>query len=278
MTDNKVRELQLIELDMLKEVLKVFEKHNIRYYALGGTLLGSVRHEGFIPWDDDIDIGVPRPDYEKLIRIFKKELPDYLVPVFFKNQTDSRPIYWIQVQNKKTMVKQHIANKEINTRVWIDIFPLDAMPTNSVSRKAHSLRLLYWRMRIQLSMFDENVHQNRAGRPFYEKAIIKLYQLTKIGSKSSPYKMMSNLDKLLRHYDYEKEDHLINFMGIWKLKEMFPKKVYGDGKLYPFEDIMLMGPEDADFVLTQMYWDYMKPVNPEQQSAHHAIEIVQLSE
>ncbi len=276
MTDERIRELQLIELDMLKEVLRIFEKHNIRYFALGGTLLGAVRHEGFIPWDDDIDIGVPRPDYEKLIKLFKEELPDHLKPVYFKNQTDKRPIYWIQVQNQKTSVKQHIANEEIITKVWIDIFPLDAMPTNPVSRKAHSLRLLYWRMRIQLSMFDENVHQNRAGRPFYEKAIIRLYLLTKIGSKSDTYKMMRNLDILLKVYDYEKEDHLINFMGIWKLKEMFPKKIYGEGKLYRFEDIMLMGPSDADYVLTQMYGDYMKPVDPDKQSAHHAIEIVEL--
>ena len=71
---NDLRKLQLVELDILKEFLRICKKHHLRYYALGGTLLGAVRHEGFIPWDDDIDVGMPRPDFRRFEKIVEKEL------------------------------------------------------------------------------------------------------------------------------------------------------------------------------------------------------------
>ena len=278
MKKEELRKLQLIELDMVKEILKVFEKYQIRYYMLGGTLLGAVRHKGFIPWDDDIDLGVPRKDYEKFLAIAKEALPDHLVAETYKDQKDEeRPIYYCQVKNKKTKIVQHISKKDYETNVWVDIFPLDGMPDNPALREIHSLRLLYRRLRVQFSMFDENVHLHRKNRPWHEKALIRLYEITKIGSSSAPYDMMSRLDHDMCLYDYDQQNYVINFMGTWKLKEMFPKKVYGKGKLYAFEDIELNGPEDSDYVLKQMYGDYMKPIqNVEEQYEHHSIEIKEL--
>ncbi len=275
--ETELRTMQLIELDMLKTLIQLFQKHNIRYYALGGTLLGAVRHKGFIPWDDDIDVGVPRPDYERFLKIAETELPENLKVVYFRNMNEKRPIYASQVQNQDTVIVQHAANKDNVTKVWIDVFPLDGMPDNSLMRKIQSFHLLYRRMRIQFSMFDENVHQHRKNRPWYEKALIELYRKTKIGSSSDPYDMMEKMDRALTKYDYEKCGYLINFMGAWKLKEMFPKSVYGKGKEYPFEDITITGPEDADYVLTQMYGDYRTPIRQaSEQKEHHSIEILRL--
>ncbi len=278
--NTQLRELQNIELDMLKTILEIFEKRHINYYALGGTLLGCVRHKGFIPWDDDIDLGVPRPDYERFLAIAEKELPEHLRIVYYRTQKgEKRPIYMCQVQNTNVKIRQNIANKPIETYAWVDIFPLDGMPDNSVLRKIHSFYLLYRRLRIQFSMFDENVHQFRTNRPWYEKALIKFYRMTKIGSNSNPFEMMEKMDKALTKNDYEKCGWIINFMGAWKLKEMFPKSVYGNGKMYPFEDIYLNAPENSDFVLKQMYGDYMTPVqNMDEIENHHKMEIVQINE
>ena len=74
---DNLRELQLTELNILKELLPFFERNHITYFALGGTMLGAVRHQGFIPWDDDIDIGVPREDYERLLSL-QNQLPPHL--------------------------------------------------------------------------------------------------------------------------------------------------------------------------------------------------------
>ena len=273
--DNTLRKLQLLELDMLKEVLAVCGRHGIPYYALGGTLLGAVRHRGFIPWDDDIDIGIPRPDYERFLSFAEKELPAHLHPVWFERQSgDERPVYACQVRDDRYEVIQHIANEPIRTNLWIDIFPLDGMPDGKIARKIHSFRLLYRRARIQFSMFDRNVHQHRTNRPWYERAAIRFFRATGFGSRSSPFKMMEKMDRALKKYPYGQCGWLVNFMGAWKLKEMFRKSVYGDGADYPFEDLAIRGPADADAVLTQMYGNYMEPVrDPEEQKKHHGMEI-----
>ncbi|MBO5987370.1 MAG: LicD family protein, partial [Lachnospiraceae bacterium] len=75
-TDNsELRKLQLTILELLKLFKEICEKHHLRYFMVGGTMLGAIRHQGFIPWDDDLDVGMPRPDYEKFIKIAKQELP-----------------------------------------------------------------------------------------------------------------------------------------------------------------------------------------------------------
>lgn len=278
MNKEELRKMQEIELSMVKEVLKIIEKHHLRYFMLGGTLLGAVRHKGFIPWDDDVDLGMPRPDYDRFIELAKKELPDYLKLETYKDQrNEKRLIYYCQIRNLNTSIVQHIAKKDYYTNVWIDVFPLDGMPDNPLLRKMHSYRLLYERMRVQYSMFDENVHLHRKNRPLHERALITFYNVTKFGANSEPFIRMEKLDKNMRKYNYDDTQYLINFMGTWKLKEMFPKSVYQEGKLYPFEDIELVGPVDADYVLRQMYGDYLTPIaNTEDQYEHHSIEIKQL--
>lgn len=273
-----LRELQLAELNMLKEVLKICEKHHITYFALGGTLLGAVRHKGFIPWDDDIDIGIPRPEYERFFVIARNELPEFLSAECYRTEKLSgvkRPVYACQIRNQNVEIVQHIANNPIRTHAWIDVFPLDGMPDNKALRIIHSMVLLYRRMLIQFSMFDDNVHTKRKNRPWYEKAIIFIYRITRIGHNNNPYDMMEKMDRSLIRYDYDSCSFLINFMGAWKLKELFPKSVYGKGKQYVFEDLMINGPQDADTVLRQMYGDYMTPpVNQEEMVNHHSIQIV----
>ena len=86
--ENELRRLQLVELDILKEFLRICDKYHLRYYALGGTLLGAVRHKGFIPWDDDVDIGMPRPDFCRFEQVIEKELPDYFHYLSYKNTAD----------------------------------------------------------------------------------------------------------------------------------------------------------------------------------------------
>ena len=76
---SKVRQIQLGELSLLEKYIEICSKYNLRYYALGGTLLGAIRHKGFIPWDDDMDLGMPRKDYEKFLEICEKELPDHVI-------------------------------------------------------------------------------------------------------------------------------------------------------------------------------------------------------
>ena len=126
-----------IELEMLKLVDKICQKHNLHYSLVGGSLLGAVRHKGFIPWDDDIDLAMKRKDYEKFLKIAQKELPKQ----YFVQYCETEPLYdrgHAQIRNSETtaIINTDIVNSAAyNKGIWIDIFPLDAIPDNPLLRK-----------------------------------------------------------------------------------------------------------------------------------------------
>lgn len=262
----ELRDLQLRELDILNECLKIIEKYNLRYFMLGGTFLGAIRHKGFIPWDDDIDIGMPRPDYEKFIEIAEKELPDYLKLVSFKNDSNYKK-YFIKIINKNISFIREDTIEQNETNLWIDIFPLDGMPNNKVLRKIHAFKLLFRRLQFQYSVFNYGVNI-RKKRPLHEQILIKLgYVYTKIVHLNVD-KQLKKLDKLLQKYSYEKSTYVVNFMGAYKFKEMFPKSYYDNPIEYDFENTKLIGASEYDKILTQMYGDYMRPPAENQRFSH----------
>lgn len=272
---SQTRRLQMMELDIFKKVIEICNKYNLRYFALDGTLLGAIRHQGFIPWDDDIDIGMPRDDYEKFLHIASKELPQYLK--VSKYTDHKRPIiYFTQIYNINTKLLNKSSKKVRETNVWIDIFPIDGMPNNNILRKIHSLKLLFIRMLIQFSVFDENVHSYRKNRPLHEKILIKFCQVTNIGKSFDSLKLMKNADVLLRKYEYNKSNYIVDFFSAYKFKEMFPKYYYGEGIQVPFEDITINVPVKHRDVLSQIYGDYMKLPSEQDKYTQHCIEIVEL--
>ena len=265
---DNLRDLQLIELDILKEALKVFEKNNISYYALGGTMLGAARHHGFIPWDDDIDIGVPREDYERLCEI-SAQLPAYLKFCTYK-ENPAFPYYFSRIEDARVIVRSTRAEIDELTPAWIDIFPLDGMPNNLIFRKLHGCAILVTRMFFQISRFDTIVNTKRTNRPALEKVIIQLVKKFHIQNWISKRFTFNLLDKTLTRFSYTGSDYQINAMGAYKLREMFHKNIFGAGQLYPFEDIHIRGPEYYETYLTQLYGSWRTPADF---SHHEVVEI-----
>ncbi len=266
---NDTRELsrvQSIIWDIMKELLPIIESGGYKYYMLGGTLLGAVRHRGFIPWDDDIDIGMPRDDYERFIASVSSALPEHLK---LRTYTDDSPhhYYFSRIVDTRHELRRTGSTVERNEDIWVDIFPLDGMPNGRFLRYIHMLRLLYIRMRYHIASFDR-VNLKRPGRPLSERIVIGIVRHTGLGTRSDPRKWLDKLDRLLKKYPLEHSDLIINFMGQYKFKEMFPVAWYGEGTMYDFEDTELCGPCDYDKVLTRQYGDYMTP--PENRNAHAA--------
>ena len=140
--NKKLSDVQVIIWDIMKYLKDYLEKNNITYYMLGGTLLGAIRHQGFIPWDDDIDIGIPRGEYEKFINEISKKLPEHLELHTYKNNKNHHYYFSRIVDNRHTL-KRTGSLVDRNEELWIDVFPLDGMPNNFIIRKIHMLKLLY---------------------------------------------------------------------------------------------------------------------------------------
>ncbi len=139
----KTKEIWAIELDLLKEFIRVCKKYGLTYYAIGGTLLGAVRHKGFIPWDDDIDIVMPRKDYNQLLKVSQKEFNE----PYFLQTAETEYKFWrshIQIRNSNTTGAILIdVPHNINRGIFIDVFPLDSIPDSKRKRTKIAKRLKY---------------------------------------------------------------------------------------------------------------------------------------
>ena len=269
---DNLRALQLAELDILKNVLALFEKHGITYFALGGTMLGAVRHKGFIPWDDDIDIGVPREDYERLTEVFK-ELPEHL----FFDSVEADPDYlhyFAKVENRRFQIHSKRSVNGETEYAWVDLFPLDGMPNSGWRRKIHGWAILAHRAMYVIARFDETANLARENRPFSERVMIwgvKAFRLQRLFSKQRTRRSM---DRTLKRFPYATSNYNLNAMGAYKLREMFNKEVFGEGRLYPFEDIEIRGAQDYETYLTQMYGDWRTPAD----LTHHKVTEITVDE
>jgi lipopolysaccharide cholinephosphotransferase len=265
-------DLQNYIWDIMKVILKFMEKEGTEYYMLGGTLLGAVRHKGFIPWDDDIDIGIPRGEYERFLSDIKRELPDYMAVRTYKNSRNHH-YYFSRIVDKRYKVKRTGSEVDRLEEVWVDIFPLDGMPNRFIERQIHKAKLLASRVMYHVATFDK-VNLKRPNRPYYEKVLIRLIKFFHLGKRGNMYFWLNTIDRLLKKYPYSKSDWCINFMGQYMFREMFPKEYYGNGRLYDFEECRMMGPENAHAVLSKQYGDYMKFPKDADRNTHASVLIV----
>ena len=276
MNDEELKIIQKKELDILKEIIAVCERHNITYYAAGGTLLGTIRHQGFIPWDDDIDIEIIRPDYNKFIKYAKKELPSHLKLENWKLAPGKSKVPYLKVLDTTTEIMQNYASKPVYTNLYIDIFPFDGMPDpDSITGKLYKIKYLALRVFRNYADMD-NIHMHRKNRPFIERALIKFGMLTRIDRMLDFDKIMRKSEAQLCKYNFHKSSYYISGYGNAKLREIMPSYYYGKGKKYKFEDIMINGPAKPERVLKQLYGDFMKMPPENERNLQHNTTVIKL--
>ena len=270
MENNRLSPIQSHELAILRQVVEICEREHITYYLQGGTMLGAIRHKGFIPWDDDIDLGFPREDYERLLRCVSASLPDYMKLRTYNDSSDHH-YYFARVVDTRYRIERLGGLEHRQEELWVDLFPLDGMPNNVLMRQIHKLRLSIGRLKFHLSTI-EKVNIKRPGRSALEKLVINFAIKTGVGHKGNTVAICDKIDRMLKKYPIEGSDWIVNFMGqtSFKFTEMIPKRIYGKGALYPFEDMTLMGPEDYDGYLKSLYGDYMTPPEDSNKNAHVA--------
>ena len=248
-----LKRIQEQELILLKECIKLCEDNNIEYFSLGGTLLGAVRHQGFIPWDDDLDLGIPRKYYDKLIKL----LSDNDEVVLEKNIINLNVL-----QYKK---KENIQIGSESYSVYIDLFPLDGVPNGKIARKVFLTKFLLYSVLYKFSIVDK---LNIVDRGFVGNLVVDLMKKSKINKILSSERIVEKLHKIAATYSFDDSEFVGNILGRYREKEIVSKKIFGNSKLLKFEDIEIRSPEDYDGYLKHIYGDYMKLPKEEDRIAH----------
>lgn len=249
-----------VQLEILNEIDKVCKKHNITYFAEWGTLLGTVRHGGYIPWDDDVDIAMKRQDYERFVAVTSKELPEGYEVLNYNHQKDYWDIMSRVLNSKSIIYTPEFLEKNHNMPYicGVDIFPLDYITENKSEEK----------IQRELIDFVKGVADSW-GHGSLEGTLLEgmLHQIEKMccvkidrkkDLKKQLYKIVCALYAL---YD---ESEAKNIGLIAKYLEVgdcvYPKESYADSVRLPFENITLPVPIGYDLVLTRKYGDYMQNV------------------
>lgn len=268
MSENNIKKLQKIDLEILKKVLKIFDKYNLSYYILGGTMLGAIRHKGFIPWDDDIDLGMPRKDYENFLLVAPDELKDGLKIINYR--TNPEYTYYItrvlDTNSKVVELRYSFQNK--TTYAAIDIFPLDGTPNNKILRKMFILRVLMHRAMMALHYKDTIIIN--AKRNLFEKIFLKMITKLPTDKFFNAYKQKEIIDKLLKKYNMFDSKYSGNIMGAYRDLEIVPTKYYGK-KHFEFENLKLRGIEKSHDYLKHLYGNYLKLPQVEDRKIHYKL-------
>ena len=261
LTENQLNEIKVIEIDIFKSFISVCEALNLKYYLIGGTLLGAVRHKGFIPWDDDIDIGMPRADYEIFIQKGQALLPE----CYFIQTNQSDPEYvncFAKIRNSNTTYLETSVNHlKINHGVFIDIFPLDYYPEDEKSEKYMASKKKFLNVRVA-SVYNTN---NKS----WKRKLLELFAKIKYPSLKKAIGKRDDLYKSVRSGAL-----IANHGGAWGIKEIVPTSWYGEGKVLEFEGLSVRVPIEYEKWLTQVYGDYMQRPPEDKRCPHHYVDVI----
>lgn len=254
-----LREIQLCGLDILKELDRVCKKNDLHYFLTWGSLLGAVRHKGFIPWDNDIDVTMPIEDYRKLLKIAKTEFSEKYFLQTYKTDRGYNEM-WAKIRANGTTSMPLIWKKySIHLGISIDIFPLVGWAGTPRKRRTQEkafamCRTLLAKEQLQAINSPELSSQN-----------IKLRLLFGL-----PWSVRIFLCGILEKIAFRKikSDGHVAVAGTG-LRRFVPASAYGTGILLPFEDGMFPAPVDWDLVLKEFYGDYMTPPPPEERVNLH---------
>lgn len=251
-----IRTLQLRLLKILKAFAEMCEAHGLRYYLEDGTLLGAVRHGGFIPWDDDVDIMMPRPDYELLIRHSAEWLPEPYEFVCFENDP-AYPLQFGKVQDASTTLIERPHLYYLGG-AYIDIFPMDGVPDSEAEQRRHDRR--YHKLKSLLYMTWRDPYKHGKGpASWWPLMLRKIYPPRKVQEMMKTHSLK---------YPYEDSRFVANLFDNMRGILDREKELGKDGRV-TFEGIEFRAPEDTDTHLTRLFGDYMTPPPPQEIEQHN---------
>ena len=265
-TPMTIRETQQAALEILHTVAQICEEKNFRYYLVYGTLIGAVRHNGFIPWDDDVDIMMPRPDYDKLIDYLREHIGEYPhLEVFNRETCQAYPYMITRISDDRYEIIME-NEKPFGMGVFIDIYPYDGLGNDQKEAVRFGMKgdrlssLCYQATRDHFAI--------ETTTSFFRKCIkMPVYLFCRLCGKE---RFQDELEKLARVKPYDES----RFVGCviwlsWGVKDMYLRKWFEGYTYMPFEGYRFRVPADYDKILRHTYGDYMQLPPEEDRVGHH---------
>lgn len=271
--DSELLKIHGILLQILKDFIKYCNENGLIYFLGGGTALGAVRHNGFIPWDEDVDVVMPRKDFEKFKSGFYKAYPEYRVEA--PNTAIVGNTAYIKIKTKNSVLLELVGDKE-NPGIFIDVFPLEYAPKSRFLQFVQGQYYTLVRDIIYTIFYSKNYTRNIKKRlnncPFKTKLELKLgYFIGKFLGIIPLHSWINYLDRITRKRE---SDFVVIPTGLHNYKhELFPVEFYFPPKKGIFEGLEVNLPNKIENILTEFYGDYMTPPPEDKRAQHFFIDI-----
>lgn len=253
-------EVKKIQLSILQYIDRVCEENKIPYYLCGGTLIGAIRHKGYIPWDDDIDIMLLRPDYMKLLSVL--ESGDIYKCLSMYNQNDYFYPFAKVVDSRTELIEKNSDYKIQNYGVYVDIFPVDSLPDDTKRRHRYYQNILTTR---ELFYFSLSKNKPKGGNPIKYLVRVCLWGYSRI--KGWKF-WLNKIEELANIYSDGDSEYVGCVVAGYGEKETYHRSLYKEIKV-PFEGYMFSIPQGYDEYLTCLYGGYMEIPSVEKQVTRH---------
>jgi lipopolysaccharide cholinephosphotransferase len=261
-----MQQTQAISLEILRTVADICEAQNLRYALIYGTLIGAVRHHDYIPWDDDVDIMMPRPDYDKLLAYLDDHIGEYPNLKVFNRQTCKDYPYMITRISDDRYVIEMENEKPYGMGVFIDIYPYDGLGVTKEEAVRYGLK------GDRLSSLCYQASRDHFAMETTTSALRKLlkfpvYLVAKLCGKDF---FQKKLEKLARVKDYDTSEYVGCVIWLsWGEKDIFPRKWFDETIMMPFGKYSFRVPKEYDAVLRHEYGDYMQLPPEKDRIGHH---------
>jgi lipopolysaccharide cholinephosphotransferase len=260
-------ELKKIELNTLLEIDALCEKLGLRYSLCGGTLLGAIRHGGFIPWDDDIDIFMPRPDYNRLIEYCRTNETSFAL---LCNETNEKYGYlFAKAMAKNTVIHELNANPtNIDMGVYVDIFPIDGLADGYEESKKLFNKTRFKR-ELLVAKNWKRFFRSKTRAWYYEPIRFAFFLLSRFVSRKG---LIRSIQRAYRSDAFDQREYAATVCGSYRLKEILPRSVYDAYTELEFEGHKFKALAAYDTYLSSIYGDYMQLPPEDKRVSHHVFE------
>lgn len=266
MTDKELKKLQSTILIISDEIKRICLKNNIPYSVDGGSLIGAVRHKGFIPWDDDFDVDMTRENYERFIAACERDLGDKFTLQTWENDKEYPKGFCKVLLNGTKVLEKETVHTRYKKGIYVDIFPWDYVPDNILLEKLQQFEVYFYKKVMQMHGSVDVPHNSGNAKR------LVFGVLTLISKFYSHDSLVEKYSRALTRYN--SGEYVACMVGVYGYKKTKVKSSVFDELIeLPFEDRMYSAVKDFDYMLTNIYGDYMKLPPVEKRRIHDFIEL-----